>query len=74
LTWEEHFAEPKEIDGSKAGFGTRVLTRVTPQSLMGSASLERTQTYVKWVVEAPLQAVSVDASPVRRAVPGSNAG
>ena len=74
LTWEEHFAEPKEIDGSKAGFGTRVLTRVTPQSLMGSASLERTQTYVKWVVEAPLQAMSVDASPVRRAVPGSNAG
>ena len=74
LTWDEHFDGPKDIDASEAGFGTRVLTRVTPQSLMGSASLERTNSYVRWVVEAPLQAVSVDGSPGPLVAPGTIAG
>ena len=62
LTWDERFDQPKDMESVEAGFGTRVLTRVTPQSLMGSASLERTNSQLKWTIEARLHNVSSGTS------------
>jgi len=45
--------------GERKGFGTVVLQRVTPQSLSGSSSLERSPGSVKWTLDAPLEAIVV---------------
>ena len=58
FVWDEKLLDPPSGAGSQAGFGTRVLTRVTPVSLGGSASLERIGSRVKWVLEAPLAAIA----------------
>lgn len=62
FVWQESLLDAPDGAGSEAGFGTRVLTRVTPVALGGSASLERTGSCVKWVLEAPLAAIT--AAPV----------
>ena len=46
-------------DTARKGFGTVVLQRVTPQSLSGSSSLERSSGEVKWSLTAPLEAIVV---------------
>jgi PAS domain S-box-containing protein len=57
IEWEETFA-PHADDfretSSRTGFGTVVLKRVAPQSLSGSATLERKPGHVRWRLVAPL--------------------
>lgn len=45
--------------GERKGFGTVVLQRVTPQSLGGSSSLERSPGSLKWTLDAPLEVIVV---------------
>ena len=45
--------------GERKGFGTVVLQRVTPQSLGGSSSLERSPGSLIWMLDAPLVAIVV---------------
>lgn len=63
LTWEETFpptAEPIPLSERK-GFGTLVLQRVTPRSLMGTAETERTPESLRWSLTAPLTSVVMPA-------------
>jgi PAS domain S-box-containing protein len=61
LTWDEAFtpSTTAQLEGEapRKGFGTVVLQRVTPQSLNGSASFERTPGHVRWALTAPLETV-----------------
>lgn len=62
LTWEEN-CEPHPGDRrdqtTRKGFGTVVLQRVAPQSLGGSAILERSPGHLKWQLSAPLASIIV---------------
>jgi PAS domain S-box-containing protein len=60
LAWVEHFPPlPGERRHSSArkGFGTVVLERVTPQSLGGAATTERTADGLSWTLVAPADTV-----------------
>ncbi len=67
LLWKEISTPPQgdrgdEIsrpDDTRKGFGTVVLQRVAPQSLGGSAELERSPGYLSWRLSAPLAAIIV---------------
>ncbi|MEI9431350.1 sensor histidine kinase [Mesorhizobium sp. Cs1299R1N3] len=62
LTWEEtstpHPGDRRD-QTTRKGFGTVVLQRVAPQSLGGSAILERSPGYLKWRLSAPLASIVV---------------
>ncbi|WP_292210134.1 sensor histidine kinase [Mesorhizobium sp.] len=62
LTWEET-SKPRPGDRrdetTRKGFGTVVLQRVAPQSLGGSAVLERSPGHLKWRLSAPLASIIV---------------
>ncbi|TGQ64216.1 PAS domain S-box protein [Mesorhizobium sp. M00.F.Ca.ET.186.01.1.1] len=62
LLWEER-SEPydgeRRDDITRKGFGTVVLQRVAPQSLGGSAALERSPGHLKWHLSAPLISIIV---------------
>lgn len=54
LTWEETSpAKAVEEDGGRTGFGSVVLRRVAPQSLNGTAVLEREPGRLRWSLVAP---------------------
>ena len=63
VVWEEtSVATPDEINESaepRKGFGSVVLQRVTPQSLSGSAVLERSPGRLKWSLAAPVESTLV---------------
>ncbi|MGE0499697.1 MAG: PAS domain S-box protein [Rhizobiaceae bacterium] len=48
LTWEEELPARPEVAGRSEGFGSIVLKRVAPQSLSGTATLERAPGRVFW--------------------------
>ncbi|RVD50033.1 MAG: PAS domain S-box protein [Mesorhizobium sp.] len=62
LTWEET-SKPgpgdRRDETTRKGFGTVVLQRVAPQSLGGSAVLERSPGHLKWRLSAPLASIIV---------------
>lgn len=62
LVWEEQSECPSPIDSenSRGGFGSVVLQRVTPTSLSGSASMERSPGFVRWMLRAPIENVAID--------------
>lgn len=60
LTWEEtseHEPAAPEAESARKGFGSVVLKRVAPQSLNGSAVLERTPGRLSWTLTAPADRV-----------------
>ena len=62
LVWQETSKAAGDAGAAKPerkGFGTVVLQRVTPQSLSGAASLERSPGLLKWELTAPLEAIIV---------------
>ena len=62
LVWDETSPVPageQPADSTRKGFGTIVLQRVTPQSLNGSAVLERCPGHVTWALTAPLESIVV---------------
>ncbi|UVK46273.1 PAS domain S-box protein [Mesorhizobium sp. AR07] len=62
LVWDEtmpvHAGDRRE-ESMRKGFGTVVLQRVAPQSLNGSAVLERSPGHVSWSLTAPLESIIV---------------
>ncbi len=62
VTWDETFgpsAAQFEGEESRRGFGSVVLQRVTPQSLSGAATLERSDGHVRWFLTAPVESTLV---------------
>jgi PAS domain S-box-containing protein len=60
LVWDETFpVRAGDAESTRKGFGTIVLQRVAPQSLNGSAVLERCPGHVTWALTAPLDAIVV---------------
>ena len=59
IVWEETSAALPEEAEPRTGFGSVVLQRVTPQSLSGSAVLERTPGHVRWSLTAPVESTLV---------------
>ena len=63
MVWHEtSVATPEEANGSeepRKGFGSVVLQRVTPQSLSGTAVLERTPGHTRWSLTAPVESTLV---------------
>jgi PAS domain S-box-containing protein len=66
LVWDEtmpvHDGERpggRQDENTRKGFGTVVLQRVTPQSLNGSAVLERVPGHLSWSLTAPLDSIIV---------------
>ncbi|MDQ2634494.1 MAG: PAS domain S-box protein [Pseudomonadota bacterium] len=62
VVWEEKSSTPEQdtaSDGQRKGFGSVVLQRVTPQSLSGTALLERSPGYVRWSLTAPVESTLV---------------
>ncbi len=59
IIWEETSPalpeESKDAAEPRIGFGSVVLQRVTPQSLSGTAVVERTPGHVKWSLAAPVE-------------------
>ncbi|PZV39759.1 sensor histidine kinase [Mesorhizobium kowhaii] len=49
----------RQDESTRKGFGTVVLQRVAPQSLNGSAVLERSPGHVSWSLTAPLESIIV---------------
>lgn len=60
--WREELALPAAIGASPAGFGTSVLSRITPAALIGRSHLERTANGVAWTITAPLETVRAGSS------------
>ncbi|TPL95797.1 PAS domain S-box protein [Mesorhizobium sp. B2-3-12] len=62
LIWKEtstpHPGDRRD-ETTRKGFGTVVLQRVTPQSLGGSATLERSPGHLEWRLNAPLASIIV---------------
>lgn len=62
LVWNEtmpvHEGERRD-ESTRKGFGTVVLQRVAPQSLNGSAVLERSPGHLSWSLTAPLESIIV---------------
>ncbi|TPK41913.1 PAS domain S-box protein [Mesorhizobium sp. B2-5-4] len=75
LTWEEtstpHPGDRRD-QTTRKGFGTVVLQRVAPQSLGGSAILERSPGYFKWRLSAPLASIVV--APIGSEADGDSPG
>jgi PAS domain S-box-containing protein len=62
LLWKETSAprlDDKRDETTRKGFGTVVLQRVAPQSLGGSAVLERSPGHLSWRLNAPLASIIV---------------
>jgi len=62
LLWNETSAprpDDRREETTRKGFGTVVLQRVAPQSLGGSAVLERSAGHLRWQLAAPLAAIIV---------------
>ncbi|MEP9388034.1 PAS domain S-box protein [Mesorhizobium sp. KR9-304] len=63
LVWDETSvaapAEAKEPAEPRKGFGSVVLQRVTPQSLSGTAVLERSPGRTRWALAAPVETTLV---------------
>jgi PAS domain S-box-containing protein len=63
IVWDEISAalqdEGMAASESRKGFGSVVLQRVTPQSLSGSAVLERSAGHVRWSLAAPVESTLV---------------
>lgn len=63
VVWDEtSTATRDELNGSdepRKGFGSVVLQRVTPQSLSGTALLERTPGHTRWSLSAPVETTLV---------------
>ena len=59
IVWEETSAALPEDAEPRKGFGSVVLQRVTPQSLSGTAVLERTPGHVRWSLAAPVESTLV---------------
>ena len=49
----------RQDESPRKGFGTVVLQRVAPQSLNGSAVLERSPGHLSWSLTAPLESIIV---------------
>lgn len=63
LVWNERFheeAEAEEKATTHKGFGAVVLLRVAPQSISGTATLERSPGQLQWTITAPLDGVIVE--------------
>jgi PAS domain S-box-containing protein len=71
LTWEERCEPAAAAEAPDAatrkGFGTVVLQRVTPQSLGGSATVERSPGHVRWVLTAPMANLILGAAEAKPA-------
>ncbi|HEY4193525.1 MAG TPA: PAS domain S-box protein [Mesorhizobium sp.] len=62
IVWDETSAHTEqEEDGNHRGFGSVVLQRVTPASVNGMATLERSQGHVRWTLKAPASSAIVQA-------------
>ncbi|TPK57805.1 PAS domain S-box protein [Mesorhizobium sp. B2-4-19] len=60
LLWTETSTpRPEREESARKGFGTVVLQRVAPQSLGGSAQLERSPGRLSWRLSAPLASIIV---------------
>lgn len=63
VVWEETFpaapGEGTETSEPRKGFGSVVLQRVTPQSLSGTAAVERSPGHVRWSLAAPVESTLV---------------
>jgi two-component sensor histidine kinase len=63
IEWDETSASPHlpEPEGAqeRKGFGSVVLQRVAPQSLGGSATLDRSPGHVRWTLSAPVDTTLV---------------
>ena len=63
VVWEETAPaltdEGSEPDKPRKGFGSVVLQRVAPQSLSGTAVVERSPGHVKWALAAPVESTLV---------------
>ncbi|MCA0033917.1 sensor histidine kinase [Mesorhizobium sp. B263B2A] len=62
LLWSETsppYAGDRREETTRKGFGTVVLQRVAPQSLGGSATLERSPGHLSWKLSAPLASIIV---------------
>jgi PAS domain S-box-containing protein len=62
LVWDETSpvdAGERRNESTRKGFGTVVLQRVAPQSLNGSAVLERRPGHLNWSLTAPLESIIV---------------
>lgn len=63
IEWDETSASPDlpEPEGAqeRKGFGSVVLQRVAPQSLGGSAALDRSPGHVRWTLSAPVDTTLV---------------
>jgi PAS domain S-box-containing protein len=61
LSWHETFTQIDDRSGpvTRKGFGHVVLTRVTPQSVSGTASIARERDHLDWLLTAPSTAVLV---------------
>ncbi|TRC73442.1 PAS domain S-box protein [Mesorhizobium sp. WSM4310] len=60
LLWTEtSMPRPEREESARKGFGTVVLQRVAPQSLGGSAQLERSPGRLSWRLSAPLASIIV---------------
>lgn len=72
LIWDETLrVHAAHAESTRKGFGTIVLQRVTPQSLNGSAVLERCPGRVTWALTAPLSSIIVPQLGVEIAVADS---
>jgi two-component sensor histidine kinase len=61
LTWQEYGAGPaRDAETQVPGFGTRLLTRVIPTMLRGSAHREFTEVGLVYRLEVPLSAILPD--------------
>ncbi|MCA0060289.1 MULTISPECIES: PAS domain S-box protein [unclassified Mesorhizobium] len=71
LVWEErsppYSGGDERDDTTRKGFGTVVLQRVAPQSLGGSAVIERSPGYFRWTLNAPLASIIVPQHPMEDA-------
>ena len=63
LVWREKFATTRPSDHGASGFGTTVLSVVTPRSLMGTARIERDAFGLTWSLRAPLSVVTQNSPP-----------
>jgi len=59
IVWEETSPALPQDAEPRTGFGSVVLQRVTPQSLSGSAVLERVPGHVRWSLTAPVESTLV---------------
>jgi PAS domain S-box-containing protein len=60
LSWVER-GGPTVAAPFKPGFGTSILTRLTPSAVDGTANLSYEANGVSWVLKAPIQSVALDS-------------